>query len=42
MVVELSNGDLLLFGGAQAYDTDLTPNNLVLGIELGTVTVATT
>jgi hypothetical protein len=29
-------------GGAQAYDTDLTPNNLVLGISLGTVTVATT
>ena len=29
-------------GGAQAYDTDLTPNNLVLGIALGTVTVATT
>ena len=29
-------------GGARTYDTDLTPNNLVLGIALGTVTVATT
>jgi hypothetical protein len=29
-------------GGAQAYDTGLTPNNLVLGVQLGTVTVVTT
>ena len=29
-------------GGAQAYDSGLTPNNLVLGIQLGTVTVVTT
>jgi hypothetical protein len=29
-------------GGAQAYDDGLTPNNLVLTISLGTVTVATT
>jgi len=29
-------------GGASANDAGLTPNNLVLGITLGTVTVATT
>lgn len=29
-------------GGAQAYDTGLTPNNLVLSVQLGTVTVVTT
>ena len=29
-------------GGAQAYDDGLTPNNLVLSINLGTVSVATT
>lgn len=29
-------------GGAQSYDTGLTPNNLVLGVQLGTVTVVTT
>lgn len=29
-------------GGAQAYDTGLTPNNLVLDVQLGTVTVVTT
>jgi hypothetical protein len=29
-------------GGAQIFDTALTPNNLVLTIELGTVTVTTT
>ena len=29
-------------GGAQANDAGLTPNNLALGITLGTVTVATT
>jgi len=29
-------------GGSQAYDDGLTPNNLVLTISLGTVTVATT
>jgi len=29
-------------GGARAYDTGLTPNNLVLGITLGTVTVSVT
>jgi len=29
-------------GGASADDAGLTPNNLVLGITLGTVTVATT
>lgn len=29
-------------GGARAYDTGLTPNNLVLGITLGTVTVNVT
>jgi len=29
-------------GGSRANDVGLTPNNLVLGIQLGTVTVATT
>jgi len=29
-------------GGASGFDTGLTPNNLVLTIQLGTVTVATT
>ena len=29
-------------GGASGFDTGLTPNNLVLAVELGTVTVATT
>ena len=29
-------------GGASSFDTALTPNNLILGITLGTVTVATT
>jgi len=29
-------------GGSQNFDTALTPNNLVLTIELGTVTVTTT
>ena len=29
-------------GGARFFDTGLTPNNLVLGIQLGTVTVVTT
>ena len=29
-------------GGASGFDTLLTPNNLVLAIELGTVTVTTT
>jgi hypothetical protein len=29
-------------GGSRANDASLTPNNLVLGISLGTVTVATT
>jgi len=29
-------------GGSQANDAGLTPNNLVLAVELGTVTVATT
>jgi hypothetical protein len=29
-------------GGARANDVGLTPNNLALGIQLGTVTVATT
>jgi len=29
-------------GGARAYDDGLTPNNLVLAVELGTVTVTTT
>ena len=29
-------------GGASGFDTLLTPNNLVLAIELGTVTIATT
>lgn len=29
-------------GGASGFDTFLTPNNLVLAIELGTVTVTTT
>jgi len=29
-------------GGARSYDTGLTPNNLVLGITLGTVTVNVT
>ena len=29
-------------GGARADDAGLTPNNLALGIQLGTVTVATT
>ena len=29
-------------GGARGFDTLLTPNNLVLAVELGTVTVTTT
>jgi len=29
-------------GGASGFDTFLTPNNLVLAVELGTVTVTTT
>ena len=29
-------------GGSKFFDADLTPNNLVLTVELGTVTVATT
>ena len=29
-------------GGAALFDAALTPNNLVLGVQLGTVTVATT
>jgi len=29
-------------GGSRANDDGLTPNNLVLAVELGTVTVATT
>ena len=29
-------------GGSRANDSDLTPNNLVLSVELGTVTVVTT
>ncbi len=29
-------------GGASGFDTELTPNNLVLAIELGTVTVSVT
>jgi hypothetical protein len=29
-------------GGSSYFDTALTPNNLVLGISLGTVTIATT
>ena len=29
-------------GGSQSFDDGLTPNNLVLSIELGTVTVTTT
>jgi hypothetical protein len=29
-------------GGASGFDAELTPNNLVLVVELGTVTVATT
>jgi hypothetical protein len=29
-------------GGSRFFDVDLTPNNLVLAVELGTVTVATT
>jgi hypothetical protein len=29
-------------GGASGFDTLLTPNNLVLAIELGTVTVTVT
>jgi len=29
-------------GGASFFDTDLTPNNLVLAVELGTVTVSVT
>jgi len=29
-------------GGASSFDTVLTPNNLVLRVELGTVTVVTT
>ena len=29
-------------GGASEFDTALTPNNLVIAVELGTVTVATT
>jgi hypothetical protein len=29
-------------GGSSSFDSALTPNNLVLVVELGTVTVATT
>jgi len=29
-------------GGSSFFDAPLTPNNLVLGVQLGTVTVATT
>ena len=29
-------------GGASGFDASLTPNNLVLGVQIGTVTVATT
>lgn len=29
-------------GGASYFDSELTPNNLVLGVEIGTVTVVTT
>jgi hypothetical protein len=29
-------------GGSRSFDAGLTPNNLVLAVELGTVTVATT
>ena len=29
-------------GGSRGFDAGLTPNNLVLAVELGTVTVATT
>ena len=29
-------------GGSEFFDAALTPNNLVLGVQLGTVTVATT
>ena len=29
-------------GGASGFDTLLTPNNLVLAVEIGTVTIATT
>ena len=29
-------------GGSQAYDAGVTPNNLVLSVQLGTVSVATT
>ena len=29
-------------GGASYFDADLTPNNLVLAVEIGTVTVTTT
>ena len=29
-------------GGSEFFDAPLTPNNLVLGVQLGTVTVATT
>ena len=29
-------------GGASGFDAELTPNNLVLAVELGTVTVTTT
>jgi len=29
-------------GGARSYDTDLTPNDLVLNVEVGTVTIETT
>ena len=29
-------------GGARVYDTDLTPNDLVLNVEVGTVTIETT
>jgi hypothetical protein len=29
-------------GGASYFDTELTPNNLVLTVQIGTVTIATT
>jgi hypothetical protein len=29
-------------GGASYFDTGLTPNNLVLTVQIGTVTIATT
>jgi hypothetical protein len=45
---DLSGGSRIIqwgwnpIGGARFFDTGLTPNNLVLGIQLGTVTVVTT